>query len=69
MANGGLGIFAEKAAHPLDAFPHHDVVGIDHGFEGRDGSDMAANHDHGAWRQRARDLAHLLHLADVGRDG
>jgi len=66
---GASGSSPKKASHPLDPFSLHEVIGVDHGFQGRDRHNVAAHDDAGAWRQGARDLAHLLYLADVGHDG
>ena len=48
--------------------PLHDVVGVDHRLDARNGGHVPAHHDLGLGRDAPRDAAHLAHLADVDDD-
>ncbi len=69
MADGRAFVFAQKTPHPGDAVAAHDVVGVDHLFDARNGRHVPAHHDGRARRQAPHHPAHLPHLAHVHDDG
>ena len=68
MADRRAFVLAQKAAHPRNAVAAHDVVGVDHLLDFRNGRHVPADHDRRFRRQFSHHAAHLAHLADVHDD-
>ena len=65
MPDGRALVFAQIAPHPRNAFSLHNVIGIDHLLDSRNGGHVPAHHDHRLWRELPGHAAHLAHLGDV----
>ena len=66
---GLIFVFAEKPAHPSNAFPFDDVVGIDPLLQIGNIGDMSADDDDRLGLMLADQPAHPPHLEKIGNDG